>query len=343
MIKNNNITDIHAVPANRALIDDLFENDLITRDAHLAALAAIHPHKSWALWIDRLLLAFGAALVLSGIIYFFAFNWAVIPPVAKLSAIQAGLVFCMAGAAWQGLDTITGKSMLTAASVLVGVFMAVFGQIYQTGADAYQLFMMWSLLILPWTLLCGFAAQWMLWLAVTNTFISLWWTQAALPTWEYRDLIFAITGVFNLAALAGRELFARRAAHNPDAWAPPRWSRVLLTATVLGAFIPPMCAFMFDGFGESTGTVISALTGFAVLAGLHTLYRFYITDLWALAVAVLAGCIVTEALMINLLTGGLRIPDAPVLFLMGLLTIGLFAGAMTYLRGLSDMHSTATH
>ena len=37
--------------------------------------------------------------------------------------------------AWLRHGTLAGRLCLTAATVLVGVFMAVFGQIYQTGAD----------------------------------------------------------------------------------------------------------------------------------------------------------------------------------------------------------------
>ena len=48
---------------------------------------------------------------------------------------------------------------LIAASVLVGVLLAVIGQVYHTGADAYSLFAAWTLLILPWTLASRSAAR----------------------------------------------------------------------------------------------------------------------------------------------------------------------------------------
>ncbi|MBC8290414.1 MAG: DUF2157 domain-containing protein, partial [Planctomycetes bacterium] len=50
-----------------------------------------------------------------------------------------------------------------------GVFLAVFGQVYQTGADEWLLFAGWAGLILPWTALSRFEALWILWLA-TDTF-----------------------------------------------------------------------------------------------------------------------------------------------------------------------------
>src|SRR5690606_11250307 len=42
----------------------------------------------------------------------------------------------------QSLDTVSG--------LMLGLSLAVIGQIYQTGADSYQLFLLWALLLLPW-------------------------------------------------------------------------------------------------------------------------------------------------------------------------------------------------
>ena len=33
---------------------------------------------------------------------------------------------------------------------MIGLSLAVIGQVYQTGADSYLLFLIWTLLILPW-------------------------------------------------------------------------------------------------------------------------------------------------------------------------------------------------
>ncbi|WP_315814113.1 hypothetical protein [Paraflavitalea speifideaquila] len=47
--------------------------------------------------------------------------------------------------------------MLTAAAVLLGVLMAVFGQVYQTGANAYDLFLSWTIAITLWVVIANFA------------------------------------------------------------------------------------------------------------------------------------------------------------------------------------------
>ena len=67
----------------------------------------------------------------------------------KLGSVQLAIFGCLGAAYFQNLQQLPGKVLLLGASVLIGVFLAVFGQVYQTGADAYNLFTMWALLILP--------------------------------------------------------------------------------------------------------------------------------------------------------------------------------------------------
>lgn len=96
------------------------------------------------------MLFLGLALTLSGVVCFFVWNWDALPGLAKLAIVQAGIVGCCVVACQKKIATLPGKAAITGAAVLVGVFLAVFGQVYQTGADAYQLFVGWALLILPW-------------------------------------------------------------------------------------------------------------------------------------------------------------------------------------------------
>ena len=148
-------SELEAIPANRKLVEQLYAQAQISKAARDYALGYLYPSRLWGLWASRLLLALGVSLVLAGIIYFFAFNWARIDQLAKLMAIQAGIVGCLIGAYCYcySPSSLYGRTLLLSASVLIGVFLAVFGQIYQTGADSYKLFAAWSLLIFGWTLL----------------------------------------------------------------------------------------------------------------------------------------------------------------------------------------------
>lgn len=79
------------IPADRRLVEELYVHGKITHEAKEHALEFLYPSDKWGLWISRLLLAIGTALVLSGVVYFFVFNWAKITPLLKLSSLQIGM------------------------------------------------------------------------------------------------------------------------------------------------------------------------------------------------------------------------------------------------------------
>lgn len=235
------------VAANRQLVEQLFAKGLIAQGTREFAIGLLYPARNWALWVSRLLLAVGAALALSGIVYFFAFNWAVIEGLVKLGAVAAVLAGCLGFVHFYGLERRTGQVMLLAACVLTGVFLAVFGQVYQTGADAYTLFTAWALLILPWVGVARFAGLWVLWLGIANTAVLLWWDQAALPERDMEAFILVILAAFNGAFLCLREYFSQK-----REWLDGRWTRILLAAATLGcATIPGFALIVVNQMREA--------------------------------------------------------------------------------------------
>lgn len=92
----------------------------------------------------------GLSLIAVSIIYLVAANWFMlpqfvqlgIPPFFLLVSSLASIYFSTSFNIRQTLDTISG--------LMLGLSLAVIGQIYQTGADSYQLFCGWALLLLPW-------------------------------------------------------------------------------------------------------------------------------------------------------------------------------------------------
>ncbi len=317
------------IPANRRLVDELLAHRKIAPEGRDYALDFLTPADQWGLWISRLFLAVGSALVLCGVVYFFAFNWAKIAPLVKLSTIQGGLFCCLLGAYYYKLERVSGQVLLLSASVLTGVFMAVYGQIYQTGADAYQLFMMWSLFIFGWTVISNFAAQWILWLAVTNVFLALWWEQAALPERDMEALIFVGFAALNGLALVLREVYvARRQA----AWLDRRWVRVLLTIAVLIPLATPLMIWILDDHDIGSSLKISALVGLVGHGLLYGLYRFKFRDMWPLAAIALSLCIILETLVLDFLVMNFEDTEVLMFGLMGLATIAIFSLAVLYLR-----------
>lgn len=176
---------------------------------------------------------------------------------------------CLIGTYFYTLERVGGQLLLLSASVLTGVFMAVFGQIYQTRADAYQLFMMWSFLILGWTLLSKFTPQYIFWLAITNIALMLWWDQGALPERGMKFIIFPYLFMLNGGALALREYFA---SYRAATWLQPRWIRLFLTITVLVPMLIPVVVLIADPGKTIPSITTTALVG---IIGHGLLYAFY--------------------------------------------------------------------
>ncbi len=189
-------------PMKSSLIESLYDAQVI--DAHVRdeAISYVQPSLNWRYWIDKFLLFLGAALVLAGIIFFFAFNWEKMARSVKFGIIEAGIIACIAAVFIIGRQTLTGKVFLFCASVLIGVFLAVFGQIYQTGADSYEMFLAWALLIFGWVVISKFAPLWLFWLAIVNICIGLYWNQILIPGLKaYDDVMWLVLSLIDIIAL----------------------------------------------------------------------------------------------------------------------------------------------
>ena len=115
--------------------------------------------------------------MVSGIIYFGAYNWEHLGRLQKLGLLQLILGGFFAGVMLRGIDSREGRVLLLGASGVVGGLLAVMGQVYQTGADSYTLFTAWGFLLLPWSFAARSNALWFGELIVTETAFSLWWNQ----------------------------------------------------------------------------------------------------------------------------------------------------------------------
>lgn len=264
--------------ANLSDLNILRRANLVPADRYAEAAYRIRDHEFWSTWALRVLMALGTGHVLGAIIFFFAFNWADMPVFAKFAVLQGGIVITALGALIAGIDRPVGQSLLIAASVLTGVVLAVFGQIYQTGADAYQLFVSWGLFIIPWVLISRNAAHWLVWLIVVFIAIGLYCDQVLIPSKSIEDEdTYLILGGFLAVALAAREIAARLGAD----WLAPSWTRYVLVFAGLACFFFVALWYVFD-FKATGLTVVLFLI--ALGAGL-ALYRFVLADFGAFAIA----------------------------------------------------------
>jgi len=314
----------------RAQIETLYAENLLTNQAREFALNLLYPQRNWTDWISRFLLMIGASLILSGIIYFFAFNWTQLTTLIKFSAIEAGIIICLVATYFFTLQQLLGKILLTSAAVLIGVFLAVFGQIYQSGADVYQLFMVWAILISIWVIISNFAALWIIWAIIIQIAVGLYWDQVVYPAYEWEILIFSILGLINLVFLIAREY-----GHSQGLiWLQANWTRTLLILTVVFFLIIAPIS-LIDHFSATQAALSGSLLCCIIYLAFLYYYRYQQPDLQALSIVIIAICVLLEYLVFRLLIE--VVDNSSMFFGMSVFSLVLFTLAVTTLRKIAQL------
>ncbi len=106
------------------------------------------------LWQDskfvQQLQIFGFILIAVSVLYLVAANWFMLPQSVQLAIPQVLLLLsAVISVFWVKNDYLI-QCLHAICGLMIGLSLAVIGQIYQTGADSYLLFLIWSILLLPW-------------------------------------------------------------------------------------------------------------------------------------------------------------------------------------------------
>jgi len=84
------------------------------------------------------------------ILYLIAANWLMLPDSIQLVIPPVILLVTAWFSIKENLTEGVRQTLHSVCGLMVGLSLAVIGQVYQTGADSYQLFLIWTLLLLPW-------------------------------------------------------------------------------------------------------------------------------------------------------------------------------------------------
>jgi len=158
----------------RRQLIDIIEQGIIPPKKIDAALsiAKITPDgKNWRTFIDHLLLWLGGLALAFAVLFFIAYNWKDLGHFAKFGMVEGFIVLTIAVYCKLAENSIASKVSLLVATISLGVLLALYGQTYQTGADSWQLFFNWALLMLPWAIIGRFPAIWILWVVLMNVSI----------------------------------------------------------------------------------------------------------------------------------------------------------------------------
>jgi uncharacterized membrane protein len=227
---------------------------------------------AWHRFLSRVLTLLGTALILAGVVCFFAYNWDRIGRFGKLGLIEAGIV-AAALVAWWRLPRLSGQIALTAAAVLVGPLLAVYGQTYQTGADPYGLFLTWALLILPWVVAAQFTALWVVEVILLDVALTLWWSQVVSPMWaEHWVANFVIVALIHAVAIAAWEWQIRR----PRPWLTEKWAPHELALVGFASLVVAASTFILELDDLPDRINVGGAIGLALLiAFIATAFWFY--------------------------------------------------------------------
>jgi len=336
-------------PATHASVHELAVALSLDEAAYQRAveLARLRPHRSdWLRYLDHFLTATGALLIVAGIAAFFAWNWADLHHMAKFALIEAGIVAAVIIAWRLGIDTIGGRANLFAAAFLVGILFAVFGQVYQTGADPYGLFMAWAILILPWVLVGRQAALWLLFQVLLNLTLIMYWTQVLHPPngwWQLTQLLGPLVWLgttvidsglaswlfaLNAGALVLWEAASYRGVPYLQGRTCPRIVALMALHTVLAPTL--VLIFAASAGPKLSLSIVSPLLFAAAFAMALWYYQFRKADLFMLTAALFGSILVIMALAIRFIFDAF-----PSLFILTVLLVALVAGAAWWLKGVS--------
>jgi uncharacterized membrane protein len=320
--KNQNAID---QPASNSAIQDLYSKGYIDPNTRQEAVKLLCPPPiMWQVWADRMLALFSAALMLAGVVFFFAYNWVNIPSLVKLGLIQVAMLSCIVVTLIKGVEQITGKLFILAASIFLGVLLAVYGQIYQTGADSYQLFVAWSLLMAGWVFVSKFGGLWLMWLILINVSIILYFDQVL--SQNTSKLITTLTLV-NTFFLSAREY----GLYKGLVWLKGKWLRWIILTTVFLFLTCHVIISIFENFHNTNWSIFPPIL--LLLISLITSYfcRYRSPDLFSLTLVALSISAVISSILAKALIEATG-ENVIVAFIIGLIVLALMSVSAFILR-----------
>src|SRR5262252_284739 len=258
----------------------------------LCIAGAIPDAAEWRRFVDRLLLGLAVALAGAGVVFFVAANWQALGRFGKFALIETAIVLAL-GVCWYfGLASRVGKAALGAAALCTGALLALVGQVYQTGADTWELFAAWALAIALWVVVARMPALWLLWLGLVNIALALYFnTFGGLLGLVFgaRETLWALFAL-NTAALVVWEALAAGGV----VWLRARWAVAALAAA---GGVAATCLALWSIF-DAGRAGIWGLVAYAVwLMAIYAAYRLRRVDRLILAGGVLSLIVIVTALL----------------------------------------------
>ncbi|MEW5682191.1 MAG: DUF2157 domain-containing protein [Pseudomonadota bacterium] len=275
----------------------------------------------WLAFANKLLLFVAGLLLFAALVFFFAYNWPLMHHLSKLALAGSAVLITGTAAILSTADSAIQRAALFGCSLLTGALLALIGQVYQTGADIWQLFAAWAALITLLALLSKSRASYLLWFVIIE--LALWryldsrsrfWlldSAEMLSLFCLLNLLLLLFAEFALPRLGVRQ-------HKPLCWLA---GLALLLPLSIGAIM---------GVWEAEYRI--NLISYIMLAGVMALWYFRLQRDLLLFALLLFSAITVSTVLLAWLMGG---ADSFLLFnLLALYVIACSAGATLWLKRL---------
>ena len=333
----------------RKELSRLFQSGVIPAgqiDQALIAAKITPDNYAWKDFLSNLLLWLGALALASSVMFFIAYNWDDLGRFAKFGLVEILIALSIfvywktsreetSDSAKSKTNRLISQVALLMASIFLGVLLAFYGQTYQTGADTWELFLTWSVLILPWTVLSRFPAQWIVWLALLNLTIILYFQTfrgvfGIIFTSE-TSMLWTLT-IVNSTALAIWELLKIRWQWLSESWA----TRILALAS--GA---PLTFLVIESIFNRQHNFLPGILWVAGLSVIYMVYRKLKPDLFMLAMACLSGITVIVSLVGRKLFDSFS-GDVGAFLMLAILVIALGGASAVWLKQILQEQQATT-
>lgn len=258
---------------------------------------------SWQRYLNLLFLLLTVGFLTSGVITLIAANLDYFSDLAKIYGLQTLLVVTVVLGIYcfilesrrQAKEKLKWKtySLFFVVSVLIGGLFALVGQTYQTGADVWQLFAVWTLCQLPFLLLFPNVASALLFAATANVAFYLFNEQNS-----HNSMCYAV--LINAGLLVISELFSKTF-HDQHWRILPKVFLVLTFVNLFGLIVKihDMYAYAWDEFGLlSLSSFLIAIPA-SIAFYVYRKYRFDFINLIISVIALLGAYCFLASLLIR--------------------------------------------
>ncbi len=257
------------------------------------------PSRDWAGFLHKSALALACLLLASSVICWVAANWEYASILQKLAGGQLALAALVAAAWRPGNRPDIGKNRnfsLSAhfaglAALALGALLALIGQIYQTGADAWTLFLGWLVLLLPWllvvrTVFLGLLCAALLNLGVASYLDAMggWAVFGSSAVWLEAGVLLALANAAMVFA------WERCILHLDDKW---RIGPRVLACAAAGWLLIAALACL----DSETGPVLVVVPGLMACALLYKIYTGRQTDLAMVSLLAVTAMLLSAILL----------------------------------------------